>query len=309
MSSPRFLIWSVCFGEHYRGLARLWLDSLVRTGQWRHDIVLLGDSGIHELSHPQLRTFDVVADLARRFSLPHEQWDRWVTHNWKPAIQFYADLDQYEYVLYCDVDVLVNSDRLESILAAKAATGVITVQQDIVTVSLDRVFTGRDTLTPEEKKRWADYAICAGIVGVPINELGRQFFADWLATYASINQFRGSDQAKLIPLLLRHYQGRWEYLGDTAVVRQPGPRIETLLHFSNQHALMRDYYGSVLRLREPHAWAQRVFLLRRRFIWRPFNVAIHATGTFLWRFAAMRKIGQALWTRPAARRIGVWLWD
>lgn len=244
---PRFLIWGVCF-EKAVSLAPYWLNSLIEIGRWRHDLVLLGDSGLKSLSHPQLKVFDITGDIRKKYSLPRWKWSNFTATNMKPEIQYYVDLSQYDYALYLDMDILANTDRLEAMVESKRQTGMISVQKDIIPVRADRPFTGRFTLTPEEKVRWADVAVCAGMVGVPITETGMSLLKDWQAMNRKA-RFYQSDQAKLIALLVRQYSGKWDYLGDTVVARKVDRYPQTLLHFSaGRGDLMKRYYRETLRL-------------------------------------------------------------
>jgi len=263
-SSGKFLIWSVCFGWECRRLAGYWLTSLLQIGHWTQDIVLLGDHRILSLRHPQLRTFEIVKDLERKYSFPRKRWTVMTCQNWKPEIQFYVDLRQYDYILFLDLDVLINSDRLEQLIKSKWQRNKICIQRDIVKILADRVWTGRDILTSEEKTRWANEAICSGIVGAPTNEWGLALLKDWHDLNKK-GKFRKSEQANLIALLLRDYIEKWEYIGDSMIGRVRR-YDETLIHFSaRNYELFRTYYQRVLHLPEPEG--PRLTSFSTRFDW------------------------------------------
>ena len=246
-----FLVWGVCFGDRCRALAPRWLRALTDIAGWRHDIVLLGDARIASLTHPRLKAIDLARDVQTRFPFLPEPWPAKTPTNLKPQIQFYVDLRRYDYLLYLDLDVLANNDRLEALVQSKCRRGVISVQQDIIPISAGKTFTGRDTLSPEEKRRWADEAICAGMVGLPTHAAGLALLRDWQAANRE-RKLAASDQANLIALLLRQYAGRWEYLGDTAIGRRLHRYDAALVHFSaGKDGLLRDYYRDILRLPEP----------------------------------------------------------
>jgi len=258
-AEPRLLVWGLCFGRDCRALAPLWLNALFRIGRWRHDVVLLGDRRIESLSHPRLTPINVVPDVERRYGIPAKRWTRATCMNLKPQIQFHVDLAAYDYALFMDLDVLVNTDRLEPLLLSKAARGRICAQRDEAPISADREWTGARVLTQEEKRRWGHHAVCAGIVGFPTDTEGLAFIRDWHRVNHA-QGFDGDDQANLIGLLLRTYGDRWEYLGDTAVAGRAGMPAryeETLLHFSGgwydlaRYAMMRDYYVRSLHLPHP----------------------------------------------------------
>jgi hypothetical protein len=271
--------------------------------------VLLGDHHLRTLSHPQLTTIEIVDDMEARYGVPRDSWNDFVCHNSKPLIQFYRDLRTYDYALYMDLDVLVNTNRLEALLESKARRGRIAVQRDIVPIAADRFFTGGRILTPEEKRRWADHAICAGIVGVPINEVGLRLLRDWHEMNRA-GALRSSDQANLIALLLRHYDGVWEYMGDTVIARKATAYDETLLHFSNHmHELLRDYDDAVLRLPESRTFERRLRRARRRWLVHPINRLAQKYGPALWRYSLARTIGERLWRSAAVRQVGRRLWE
>jgi hypothetical protein len=308
-SKARFLIWGLSFGRRCRGLAPLWLNSISQIGRWRHDVVILGDKLVLSLSAPNLKVINIVPDVETKYSFPHRQWDAYVCHNWKPQIQFYTDLSQYDYALYLDMDVLVNTDRLEALLASKVARNKICVQKDVIPISADRFFTGRDTLTAEEKAKWGEHSMCAGIIGFPTTEVGLRFARHWFETNQE-GKFRKNDQSNLIALLLRHYPNDWEYLGDTVIARRLGRYEETLLHFSaGRHALMRDYYGKTLHLKEPDARKQKLFRFTRELLWRPVNRIARSWGKELWKFRAVKQIGRILWRFRTVRRFGHFIWQ
>src|SRR5688572_18357711 len=115
----RYLIWTLAFGERSRQLAPIWLDAVQRVGKWRHDIVMLGDHHIADIAGPRLRVFDIYSDVNTRFGMRHRDWTHWTINNLKGQISHYTDLKRYRYILYLDLDVLVNQDRLEAVVESK----------------------------------------------------------------------------------------------------------------------------------------------------------------------------------------------
>jgi hypothetical protein len=302
-SSHRFLVWTLCFGAECRALASLWLRSLLSVGRWRHHIVVLGDHHVLSLDHPQVTAVDITRDMEARYGIGSQDWHSFVYHSCKPQIQFYVNLRQYDYALYTDVDVLVNTDRLEALLESKARRFVICAQRDVVPISSDRYFTGRDTLTSDEKRTWSGHAICAGIVGLPTNATGLQFIRDWHDANRA-QGFRGSDQANLIALLVRRYARDWEYLGDTVIARRSTPYTETLLHFSDHmHATMRDYYDTVFRLPESRTVRWTLRRWRRRWLVRWVNATVELVAPVLSRSRTARAIGLRLGRYAVARKL------
>jgi hypothetical protein len=223
--SPRILIWAMAFGDVGRPLCKLWLQSLRDVGKWEGDVIVLTEE-----SRTEGRTrFIDVRDMLGYDPLGIYRGCNSV----KPFIQFIEGvLGRYDFLFYNDVDVVVSSSRLTPLLHAAAARNEIVVQRDLLPISSGRAWTGCRELTVEERKRYADDSICAGIVGIPVTDLGTSLLADWHAANKA-NGFGGSDQVRLIKLLLRKYAGMWAYLPETAF---GGPTEEkdgaTWVHFT-----------------------------------------------------------------------------
>jgi hypothetical protein len=250
-SNEPILIWTLSFGAAFGKLIPYWLGSIRGMGRWPHDVVLLGDRHVMPFESSDARAIDIVPSLERLYGAPVSDWYANLVHNAKPQILFHVDLDRYDYVLYMDVDCLVNSDRLEGLVAAAHARGKITVQRDRLRVRSGLICTGRDTLSADEKKQWGHHAICAGIVGAPTNDMGRRFLNAWYDVNAD-SQFRKNDQANLIALLLRQYADDWDYVGETRIVQFTALTryAETIIHFSGadrQKDLLRRYYAEYLQ--------------------------------------------------------------
>jgi len=244
----RFLIWSVCVGERCLKLAQIWMASILDVGQWKHDIALIGDSSIHSISHSQLITIDVVEEFRAKYHVPDTRWAPNTFHSLKPLIQFHINLSAYDYLLYLDIDVLVCSKRLNSILESKQSRKVICVQKGINLISSKKTCQGGRILTDREISQWGDYSICAGIVGFPVTPSGLKFIKDWHELNHA-GRFHRSDQGNLIALLLRQYSGKWEYLEDAIFGRELIWYKETFIHFAAQKDdLLRQYAKRALQL-------------------------------------------------------------
>jgi hypothetical protein len=256
----KFLIWGISLGARTNSLVPLWLRSLKEVGNWRHDIVLLGNVQTKRQFHRDLIAIDIVDDVARRHQLPYAKWDDWTTHNLKSEILHQVDIRSYDYVLYLDVDILANSPRLEDLVDAKCRRGMIALQEDCEPLGPKRL-NALELLgapTEIERKQWALRPICAGIMGFPTTPVGRQALQEYHEACAAM-RFRRSDQAKITALLNRHYEGKWELMGDTVHGRRSTPRYEeTLVHFTGQRDdTMRQYYQESLGLTSHHVTTRR----------------------------------------------------
>ena len=250
----RFLVWGMAFGPRGRSLAPLWLHALVDVGRWRHDIVLLGDEDVVGLRAPRLRTFEMLREVGQRYGLPPGRFRGWTLNNLKSQIIRYVDVTAYDYVLYLDLDVLTNTDRLEGLVRRKAERGVVAVQEDCVPLAPWKLqaLTKLGLPGEGEQTRWARRPICAGVIGFPTTALGLAALRDYHDACVALH-FNWSDQAKLTALLNRKYDSDWEFFGDTTYGRREAPRYsETLVHFTGgQDDLLSRYYRSSLQLELP----------------------------------------------------------
>src|SRR5262245_2832897 len=119
ISSNKYLVWGLAFGTRGVQLAKTWLAALKEVGGWEHDIVILGDSGILKLTNDNVRVIDIVEDVCLRYRLKKEEWTHWTLNNLKSQIAYYVDISPYSYLLYLDIDVIVNSNRLISVINEK----------------------------------------------------------------------------------------------------------------------------------------------------------------------------------------------
>ena len=175
-----------------------------------------------------------------------EKWQTWWSMCLKPWIVDYVDPRHFDFLLYLDADVLATAPRLEQIVSGPLERGRIAVQRDILKIRGNHRCTARDELTEEEKLRFGDEGICAGIVGVPTNRTGLELLRDWRAAI-EVRKYNGGDQVPLYPLLLRGFLGRWEYLTDTVIARKT-THPEALQHFSNGGGVAEKKLGREDRL-------------------------------------------------------------
>ena len=240
----RFLVWGLAFRQQMRPLAHIWLESLLKIGKWNHDILLLGDEIVPEFAAPRLKTINIVKDIEVRYNFPRQKWNRWTYNNLKSQILNYIDPATYDYLLYLDIDVFVNSNRLESLVRNKWEKGLIAVQRDRTPLDEGRLRSLAKMGMPDvtEKDRWAQRPICAGIIGFPMNFLGLSILQDYCEACVKM-RFNLSDQAKLTALLNRKYDGSWDFFGDTTHGQRSAPPYdETLIHFTGRKKVFIEPY-------------------------------------------------------------------
>lgn len=230
-------------------MAAMAVRSIRTIGLWSHDIVLLSDTDEPLPGLDNVRSIDMLSAAKARYP--------WMTHaasqlhHLKSELAYHIDLTQYDYVLYLDCDVLVNSDRLVDLVTGLERECAIVVQQDICDVSSGFPFAGGRVLDREERRRWGAFAINSGIVGLPINTMGRRLLRDWRQLNVDL-RFSLSDQGNLISLLLRQYYGQWGYVLDATMGRKLERYPQTFVHFTGKrYALYEAYYAQVLGLPLP----------------------------------------------------------
>jgi hypothetical protein len=243
----RFLIWGLAYGLRGMRLAGMWLDAIQTIGKWRHDIILLGDEWVDAFSTSRLKTINIIPELLKQCPHPRSQWTKWTLNNFKSQLCSHIDIAVYDYILYLDMDVLVNSDRLEGLVYDKWKKGIVAVQKDRAPLTDGRLRALHKMGVPDENERaeWARRPICAGMMGFPVNQAGLAVLRDYHDACIEAS-FEWSDQAKLTALLNRKHNGSWEFLGDTTHGdRFAPPYEETLVHFTaNRDVLLERYYLS-----------------------------------------------------------------
>jgi hypothetical protein len=245
----RCLIYLICIGEAFRRFAAMAITSLREIGKWPYDIVLLSDSEKPLAGCPDVAVIDMFSAAKRRY--PWLTPSRYVLPHLKTEVEYHVDLARYDYVLYLDCDVLVNSERLTELVATLCREQAIVVQQDIIAVGSGLTLAGGRILSKAEQRRWGAFAINAGIFGLPMIPMGRRLLRDWRQVNVE-QQFKKRDQGNLIALLLRKYYGQWSYIGDTTFGRTLERYPETFVHFTiHKDQLMEPYYTQVLGLTMP----------------------------------------------------------
>ena len=248
-TNRRYLIYLICIGEPFRRFAAMAITSIREIGQWPYDIILLSDSEKPLAGCPDVAVVDMFSAAQRRY--PWLRLKRHTLPHLKTEVEYHVDLTRYDYVLYVDCDVLVNSGRITDLVATFCREQAIVVQQDIIPVASGRPFAGGSILTAAEQRRWGAFAINAGIFGLPMNPIGRRLLRDWRQLNVK-QRFKRRDQGNLISLLLRKYYGLWGYIGDTTFGRELERYPETFVHFTAyKDQLMEAYYTQVLGLTMP----------------------------------------------------------
>ena len=245
----RFLIYLISFGADFRCFTQMALNSIREVGRWQHDIVVLCD-GDWDFGN-RATVINIVPDLQKRYPWYATTTGMRVSHC-KPEIEYYVDLETYDYVLYLDSDILVNGDGLSALVESLCRDAQFVVQRDCVSVSSGQSFAGGWVLTPEERAKWGHYQINSGIVGFPVSSRSRRILRDWRRMNVAA-RFKSRDQGNLIALLLRKYLGQWTYVEGATFGRHVQRYDQTFVHFTGPgHRNMAPYYEQILRLDPVH---------------------------------------------------------
>lgn len=202
------LIYFIAFGDfYYREMVKLSILSILDLTNYEGDIVVLTDSeGIpmNDRIRNRVKTIDVQGPIPIK--------NRYNIFCLKSFIQNYINLLDYKYCLYLDGDILINYKNLNELFDFFASMGKLQVSDnDGWTVSKNQWSTGSQVLTPEEKIKYGNFGACAGIVGIPCNELGLEFLNDW-QQYNRAGNWEIDDQGNFTALLLRKYRNNFEWM-------------------------------------------------------------------------------------------------
>jgi len=246
----RFLIYLVSFGAAFRDFTQMALTSVRQVGKWEHDIAVLSDSDT-PFGDSAATVINILPDLQNRYPWFTSTTGMRISH-FKPEVEYYIDLQQYDYVLYLDSDILVNSDRLTDLVSTLCRESRVAVQRDCISVSSGQSFAGGWVLTPEEQRAWGHYQVNAGILGFPVDSRSRRILRDWRRMNVA-KRFKSRDQGNLIALLLRKYHGQWSYIEDAGFGRRLQRYPYTFVHFTtHKDEMMGPYYEQILRLDPLH---------------------------------------------------------
>lgn len=231
-STPNYCIYFISIGEAALECFRMSYQSL-RSNNYTGDIFVLTDSNAlpfatdEKVRVLQLVDSDMNLDLAadgplatvdvRRLDMKNSRnqkmFDKFVICHGKALIEKYIDIDQYDYLVYLDSDILLGADiaAFESFL--KEHDGKIIISSSRTRwlgefpLFLSPLWFKPGTRTAnltvwELFKYWHTHPICADIVCIPVTETGKRFLGLWLS---ECQKGIDSDQAALQAILLRDF--------------------------------------------------------------------------------------------------------
>jgi lipopolysaccharide biosynthesis glycosyltransferase len=217
------LIYFVCFGERYKKFVNKAIYSLFNTGKYTGDVAVI--------THFNKEEFE-CNDRVNVLKIDSAINDITYFRNAKPTIINLIDITKYEYVIYLDCDILINTDKINSLILSWAAqSNNIVIQKDIMPIRKNKPYCGAEVLTQEEKVKYGNYAFNAGIIGAN-STLFHALCDKWHNKNKEYN-FTKDDQGNLIFVIVRNYIDIIKYTNDTTITNRKNDekRTETILHF------------------------------------------------------------------------------
>jgi hypothetical protein len=195
-SQEDFLIWFISFGEqNNKEMTFFSILSILHYTNYKGDIIVLSDQDQFTTPIDRVKFINVKDKypLNNKFNI----------YCIKPKITDFIDITKYKYCLYMDSDILVNEPKFQELLYSWSESNkIMVIDNEGWKVHRNVASTGRNSLTEEEKEKYKDFEVCAGLFGVPGNEVGLNFLKLW----DDINSldYNADDQGNLYALLLRN---------------------------------------------------------------------------------------------------------
>lgn len=194
-------------------MVKLSILSLLDNTNFSGDIVILTDSdgGFENLKirTSRVTVIDIVTDNP---ILSTRKLTRFNIFCLKSFVMDYVDLKKYKFCLYVDADILFNLPTLDEAFNYFACIGKIQISDnDGWTVAKRHHTTGAQVLTESEIENNKSFGVCAGIIGIPCNELGFSLLRDWKEMNIKGN-LELDDQGNLTALLLRKYKDSYSFM-------------------------------------------------------------------------------------------------
>lgn len=149
----------------------------------------------------------------------YHSFRKWAIANVRTLIDSYISFDQYDYVLYLDVDILVRgpAEKFEKFMEENRGSILLSKAKDskrlggrgnfsLRTLRRAKTTEAANLTTWELIRYWFVQPICSDIVCFPTNEIGKDFLHKWKEEcQKGIYQ----DQAALHAILLRHFKNEY----------------------------------------------------------------------------------------------------
>jgi len=238
----KFLVYYVLIGDKFKKWVETSIVSL-QLSKYIGDILVISDRPFYQKGVRWIK----VKKLS-----PKVYKQRLPGCNIKSTIFDYVKKGEYDFILYLDIDVLVNIKRdIMGYLKGIAGTRAIYIQEhekkNMVGSSHIDCF-----LTRKERSKWRyERPYCSGVVGVPGGGLGYDFMIAWKSELAHPKvqrPGRWEDQPALNAVVMRQFRDRVGFI-DACFPRELKRTSRAFLHFKGkfQCRLMLPYFESMKR--------------------------------------------------------------
>lgn len=196
IADKKFLIWFVCFGTQYhKEMTFLSILSILHYTNYKGDIVVLSDTDHFSSELPNVRIINI--------SNEYQVKNKFNVYCMKTKIHEYIDIEQYDFCLYLDSDILIRYENLQELFYYWSfSQKILLIDNEGCTVKKNIPNTGSQILTDEEKQKYSDFQVCAGMFGIPVNKNGIDFLNYW----NNLNDLNHDmdDQGNLYATLIRN---------------------------------------------------------------------------------------------------------
>lgn len=242
VNQPSFkpLVYFVCFGERYKNLLNKCLYSLFKVGGYDGDVAILSHFRKEDFfQHDKIKVLNIKTDNDN------------ITYyrNAKPRIYEYINLLEYSYIVYLDCDILINSNRFNSLISSWSSNDKLMIQRDIISIGRNKPYCGSEVLSCEERTKYSNYAFNAGIIAAK-SEFFLELCKKWNEKNKEYN-YTKDDQGNLVFTIVRNYIDKIQYTNDTTITNRKNDekRNETILHFlTKSEGAFYSYFDKYIKL-------------------------------------------------------------
>jgi hypothetical protein len=217
------LIYFVCFGERYKNFLNKCLYSLFNKGSYDGEVIII--THFKETDFFNYEKLNVINVKTENDNITYYR-------NAKPKIHELVDLKNYDFVLYLDCDILINTNKINNLIKEWSLNpNKIFIQKDIISIKRNKPYCGSDVLSLEERQRHGDKAFNAGIIGAS-GFLFEKLCIMWNNKNKEHN-YEKDDQGNLVFVIIKNFLDNIVYTNDTTITNRKNDeyRTETILHF------------------------------------------------------------------------------
>lgn len=234
------LIYFVCFGDRYKNMLNKCLYSLFNVGEYKGEVAIITHFDKKEFyngDNLKILNVSTISDNITYY------------RNAKPKIVEFVNLEEYDQVLYLDCDILINSNRLNSLLVSwhKSKENIF-IQRDITSLRRNKPYCGSEVLPVEERLKYGNYAFNAGVITAN-GRLFKKLCELWNGKNKE-HEYQKDDQGNLVFVIVRNFIDIIKYTEDTTITNRKNDeyRTETILHFlTKSEGAMYSYFEKYIK--------------------------------------------------------------